>query len=327
MCRFHQHALYNKFSQSQRSSAKIESCYTSEMKTFSLLEAPSEKFVEIAVRKLDGNPKDYRDQPHPQEDFLLESKKYPIFVVADGVTLIQYILNSEPYPNPSPAGDVAKIFCQEFIKAAETQYETFTDTDMADCFVQANKAVQKYNTECGRTKNTVDYWKNDFYAATAAFVVIKDTLVYWGSICDSYVTHIQNGKVIFSSPQCSALKETDGPVFSGDPHDRKTKTIFTWKTKRNGINKENKRIGYGVITGEKESEKYLSSGKFKLKADDTVVLFTDGFEDFLKLPDFTSLLTTWPTDLESRIKNFTKKKSDEDPETFGHERSVIAIRI
>ncbi len=296
------------------------------MEIFSLLEAPSEKFVEIAVKKLGGNPDDYK-HPHPQEDFLLQSKKYPIFVVADGVTLIQYILDKEPYPNPSPAGDLAKIFCQEFIEAAEAKYETFEDGDIVDFFIQANEAVRKYNTGLGRTKDTVDYWKNDFYAATAAFVIIKENTVYWGSICDSYVMGFSNGKMIFSSPQCNALKEADGPTFTGDPNDKKAKTIFNWQTKRNGIDEQNRKIGYGVITGEKEAEKYLCSGKFDVKTGDIITVLTDGFEDFMKSSDFTSLFIPWPADLESKIKEFTHRKSQEDPETFGHERSIIAIKF
>ena len=297
------------------------------MKYFSILEAPSEKFIEFAIKKMGRKMEDFSQSGHVQEDFLLKSEKYPIFVVADGVTLIQYILDKKDYPNPSPAGDVARIFCEEFIKIAEEKYNSFQESDIGKIFETVNEAVGKYNSEHGRTKETVDYWDNDFYAATAAFVIIKEDKVYWGSICDSYVTHFdKNGLLKFCSPKCNELKQAEAPKFTSDTSDQKAKAMYAWNTNRNGINKNGERIGYGVVTGEPEALEYLSVGSFSIKQGDLVAILTDGFEDYIKLPEFISLFTSWPTDLESQIKNFTYKKAEEDPETFGHERSLIVIK-
>jgi hypothetical protein len=297
------------------------------MKYFSTLEAPSEKFVKLAIEKMGGKLEEFGNKSHPQEDFLLKSEKHPIFVVADGVTLIQYILDKKDYPNPSPAGEIARIFCEELIRSAESVYETFQESNVKDIFIKANEAVGKYNKEHGRTKETVDYWDNDFYAITAAFVVIKENVVYWGSICDSYVAYFdKNGVQNFISPKCNDLRQVEPPKFTGDPSDRKAKTIYTWSTTRNGINENGGRIGYGVVTGEPEAGEYLSSGSFQIKEGDLVTVLTDGFEDHLKLPDFISLFTCWPSSLESEVREFTHKKAEEDPETFGHERSLFVIR-
>ena len=53
---------------------------------------------------------------HPREDYFKISEKFPIFAVADGVTL-EY--SGGKYPNPSGAGEVAKIFCEAVIKETE----------------------------------------------------------------------------------------------------------------------------------------------------------------------------------------------------------------
>jgi hypothetical protein len=44
----------------------------------------------------------------PQEDYLLVSQKYPIYVVADGVSL--NMDEKVPYPADSGAGELAKLF-------------------------------------------------------------------------------------------------------------------------------------------------------------------------------------------------------------------------
>lgn len=296
------------------------------MKQFTILEAPSEKFIKLAVEKVGRKLEEFESTLHSQEDFLLKSEKYPIFVVADGVTLIQYILDKKNYPNPSPAGDVARIFCEEFIRHAEDKYESFKESDLKDTFKMANDVVGKYNKDHGRTKETVDYWNNDFYAITASFAIIKDSVVYWGSICDSYVMYFDSGgNLKFSSPKCNDLRQVESPKFIGDTTDKVAKIKYTWSTIRNGINDKGERIGYGVVTGEPEALDYLSSGSFPIQTGDTLVLLTDGFEDYMKLPEFISLLTSWSPNLESEVKEFTYQKTEEDPETFGHERSLIVV--
>lgn len=297
------------------------------MKSFSILEAPSEKFVKLALEKMGVKLEDFKNDIHSQEDYLLQSKKYPIFVVADGVTLIQYILDKKEYPNPSPAGAVAQIFCEQVVRSAESKYESFKDSDIKDIFTEANNAVRKYNTDHGRTKETVDYWDNDLYACTAAFVVIKDGVVYWASICDSYVMHFSStGTLEFSSPECHDLKQIDSPKYAGDSTDQIAKTKHRWSTARNGINEKGQRIGYGVVTGEPEALTYLSYGSFSMKEGDVLTLLTDGFENHVRLPDFISLFTSWSPDIESEFKELTHKKAEEDPERYGRERSIIVVK-
>ena len=101
------------------------------------------------------------DGARPREDYHAASKKYPIFAVADGVTL-------EPgpdgkYPDPSGAGEVARIFCTEVIKSAESLYEHFTASDLEKVFEDANRAVGEYNQARGRTKNKLNFWDMDLF--------------------------------------------------------------------------------------------------------------------------------------------------------------------
>ena len=69
---------------------------------------------------------------HAQEDYFIISKKYPIFVVADGVTL--NFDKVSDYPKISGAGEVAKIFCETVILAAEEKYEDFKEENFKEIF-------------------------------------------------------------------------------------------------------------------------------------------------------------------------------------------------
>lgn len=296
------------------------------MKTFSITELASEEFIKSVFRKYGWNLEKLKGKVHPHEDFFLISEKYPIFAVADGVTLIQFLAEKKEYPIPSPAGDVARIFCEELVKSAEARYKSFKDSDIKEIFRKANAAVGEYNREHGRAKETVDYWNTDFYAATAAFAVIKNDIVYWGSICDSYIMRFSSdGAIIFQSPDCNAKAEAEPPRFTGDVNDRKEKAQYIWSIKRNGIDENGKLVGYGVATGEETANRYLNFGSFRVLKGDLILVLTDGFENYVQLPEFISLFTKWPDDIKLRFVEFTAAKTKENPDKFGHERSLIVV--
>jgi len=80
-----------------------------------------------------------------REDYFTKSKKFPIFTVADGVTLI--VEPGKEYPNPSGAGRAAKIFCQCAVKNLEKIYCDFEKKNLQEIFEKANREVEKYNAK------------------------------------------------------------------------------------------------------------------------------------------------------------------------------------
>jgi len=122
------------------------------MKKFSLIEQTARQVIENAAKKYGLDLDKIKNVQPPQEDFILTSEKYPIFVVADGVTLVQFLIDKrDRYPDPSPAGEAARIFCQTLIEAAEERYESFDESTIREIFKVANEAVGRYNQEQGRT--------------------------------------------------------------------------------------------------------------------------------------------------------------------------------
>jgi hypothetical protein len=215
---------------------------------------------------------------HPQEDFFLSSSRYPIFAVADGVTL--KLDENGNYPNPSPAYDVAKIFCEVVVAEGEKIFNDATVDSIPEIFRTANDAVEVYNAS--------HHGGEALYGATAAFVIVKEKRVFWGSICDSYVAHFDASNILqFKSPL----------------------------------------TGYVVVNGKERANRYLNSGFFDVEDGDTVFLLTDGFEHYLTLRDF---MPTFDSDwdvLDGAIKSLTERMTREDPDKFGHERSMIAINF
>ncbi|MDO8510274.1 MAG: protein phosphatase 2C domain-containing protein [bacterium] len=276
--------------------------------------------------------------PRPKEDFFLTSNKYPIYVVADGVTLIPNERGN--YPNPSGAGAIAKIFCESVISAAEKAYENFSEIALVDVFREGNQAAYEYNASEGRTKETVDYWQHDLFAATTAFGLIKENKLYWWSLCDAGVSIFNDrDERTFTSPPCWSEKSRKKNL----PQDWEKVPLIErkkilWQKYRNGVNEQGEVIGYGVVTGEETAERYLNRGTVELTEDDLVTIYTDGYENYLNLAEFISSLRN-SNNLDTfdklsvnpeqsrRIDPFEKEKIAESPEKFGQERTLIAVIV
>ena len=264
------------------------------MQHLSIIEQPTNEAIHaftkknnLAIHLIYHLGEDYQ---HPQEEYLVALDNPPVFVVSDGVTLdFKKLIESEKkYPNPSPAGEVAKIFSEAVVESARSKYDNFSAEKTKDVFKDANGAVGKYNHKIG--KSDISGNITGFYAATGSFVVIKDSKAYWASICDSFVAHFDkemNTKFI-SSGLCTP---------------------------------------YAVINGEGKMAEYLENGVIDIEKGDRIFVFTDGFEHYVNNPDFLNLFKDWTDNLKEHIAKFSKEMNLKDPEKYGRERSLIAISI
>ena len=286
------------------------------------------KSISVFASLLTGFGIEVKDFPkcrHQREDFHKISKKYPIFAVSDGVTL--ELDKKGNYPKISGAGKVAEIFCEIIIKEAEKRYCDFTVPDLKKIFSDANLKIAEYNQLHGRIKDKINYWDFDLFASTGSYAIIKDKFVYWASMCDSSVIHLKkDGEIAFKSPNCWNILRKNLPANWLKISKNERKMIIR-RTYRNGVDKNGKLIGYGVITGEKEAERYLNFGKFEVEEGDVVMVLTDGFENYIKMEDFTKLFSEWPKNIKTEFKKITNQKSTEDPDKFGRERTIIVVKV
>ncbi len=271
-----------------------------------------------------------------KEDYFLQSHKFPIFTMADGVLLA--IKPGEPYLIPSGAGKVAEVFCRSAVKNAEKTYDSFGKEDVMDIFTEANAKVEKYNARRNRTKKTVNYFNIDYFSATVAFALVKNSELFWGAIGDTKIfLEDKNGKVEFSSSD--RVEEIERITAKKFPNPKpQQKKIFQQKYYRNKIGPDGKLIGYGVIDGEPEALRYVESGKAKIKKGDQLFIFTDGFTPYFKFPEFKKIFAKWSDNIEKEISEFIKDyifaNTPKDPEKqyrflykYAAEKSLIAIKL
>jgi hypothetical protein len=301
---------------------KFERKHKRLMRFLEPLAAVMDRFIE---KKLHHNLDRLETLAHPQEDYLETSSRFPIFAVADGVTLE---MNPDgTYPNPSGAGEAARLFCTHAICEAEKRYKEFSQDDLSETFLAGNKAVGAYNNSQGRVRNKLNYWNIDLFAATVTFGILKENKFYWASLCDCYVAHYDSDmRPKFRSPECwPAERRCFPPDWEQRPEDERKKEIR--RMYRNGVQSDGQMCGYGVATGEANAEKYLNTGVLELSQGDRVFLYSDGFEQYFNLPQFLDIFRLWPDNLQEQIEALTAAKSREDGANFGHERTIIALKI
>lgn len=122
------------------------------MKYFSIIEQPSKEAIRAFAEKRNLTEHFSESYTHPQEDYLIASDELPVFGVSDGVTLNfkKLIEDKKEYPNPPPAGEVAKVFCEAVQESAKNRYQNFKENDIKDLFRDGNNAVAKHSNEIGQ---------------------------------------------------------------------------------------------------------------------------------------------------------------------------------
>jgi len=292
---------------------------------FSIYRPVSQKFFNLAKKKylsvyqeknIKNIEKLYQYKNWPMEDSFFLNQNLPVFCVTDGVTLDPKIENG--YPNPSGAYLVADEFAKQTVKVGTQLYSNFIPDDLKKIFKSGNQAVKKINQKHGRLKSKINYLDFDLFACTAAFAVLKNNYLYWSTIADAFVAVFdKDGRQKFCSP--NGWRFMKMPKISTE----KERHVYIRKFLRNGF-KQGKKIGYGVATGEEKALKYLDYGKIKLTSGDLVILGSDGYYEYLSQIKFIKYLKN--QDKKSLVR-LEKELINSDPGKYGHERTLIAIKI
>ena len=106
----------------------------------------------------------------------------------------------------------------------------------------------------------------------------------------------------------------------------KEKVIKRHRDYRNAVDGD-KLIGYGVANGQENAIKYLKTGVAKLEKGNTVLIYTDGVENYIDIEEFVNIMSSWPKNIEQKIKGLVNKKSSEDSSKYGREKTLIAVRV
>ena len=276
---------------------------------------------------------------HPQEDALKHTDNS--FAIADGITrdpignldFSKFTMQdlAKTYPNPSPAKVAADKFVETFIEVLNNQTDNSIES-VRKAFKQSNLEIEKLN----KTHNpNPDYLDNDYWACVACGGVIKNNILYWGSIDDCKVKVFDKDfKIKLDSPNNHEVFEQ---YFHYSGH---TPQGFDWnkpewrkhvrKEFRNNLKQviDEKLVSFGALTGEESALNFISYGTIELEKGDYVLFYSDGFEDLVNSAEFKDLIDSVRT---TRNIELLKSKSLElglsDWRKFGRERSLILITI
>lgn len=250
-----------------------------------------------------------------REDSFVYDEQRKIACVADGVTrdfldgsVVSHDLNgmmkflNEEYPNPSPAREAADICTKTFLETMSLN--------------EANKRIWYYNLKNNLTET--DYLAKDLAGCTAAGFLEDNGIINYSFIADSRIAIINNKRNLrFKTPDEGPHSEgkrlyLESRVQENGGWNNSQARIDIRRDYRNNPN--NNYFSFGVLTGEKNAERYIETGMQPIRLGDYVLAFTDGITDIafnrkngieVLNQDFYNVLNQ---DNPSALKRFCQKR-------------------
>ena len=168
-----------------------------------------------------------------------------------------------------------------------------------------------------------DYLENDYYGAVGASALIEDNNLYYSYICDCGVAVFdKDGNLIFKTDD--DMEKVNKHFDTGS---------FTWNqpearviVRKNYRNKPHNEYSYGAITGESEFEHYLKEGSLKLNDSDIVIVYSDGFSNYLFDKDFYNNLISLINGDNLTFQNYLEKMGNNDYRKYGKEKTLVVMK-
>lgn len=80
---------------------------------------------------------------------------------------------------------------------------------------------------------------------------------------------------------------------------------------------------YGALTGEDSASDFIKCGQIKLEKNDIVVVYSDGFSEFLHEQEFISLILNFQ---QEKFEEYINMKSKEDYNKYGKEKTLVLFK-
>ncbi|KPJ57454.1 hypothetical protein AMJ49_00785 [Parcubacteria bacterium DG_74_2] len=254
----------------------------------------------------------------PNEDFYLISKKYPIFVIADGVTQAHFPTGE--YAFPKGAQTVAKIFCYTVSEFLENNFEKRkVKILIKKAFNLANKKIEEIN-EIEEITEKMDYWIYDYFDTVGIVGIIRKNTLYYGYVgdCGLAIFDQKNNLKFQTKDQIKHVLEKVKKIYKNwSCLNKKKRIIILHRDFRNNRS----RRGYGSFSGEDGVKNYYLINSITLTPGDLVVFYSDGFLNYFQFPEFIEILRQRN---KKALDSFTFKKAKEDYQEFGTDRTLIS---
>ncbi len=83
-------------------------------------------------------------------------------------------------------------------------------------------------------------------------------------------------------------------------------------------------VSFGAITGEDSAINFIKSGQIELSNGDLVLVYSDGFTNFLCNNEFISQIINFN---KNKFENYIEMKSQSDYEKYGKEKTLVLFKI
>ena len=257
----------------------------------------------------------------PNEDFYLISEKFPIFVVADGVTRGHFPTGE--YAFPAGAKSAVQIFCYSVLEFLENNWgKKKPKVLIKEAFDFANQKIRTLNF-IEEIDKRLNYFEYDWFCCVGVAGFIVKNLLYFGYVGDCGVAILdRKNKLKFQTKDmvAPAVKRAERLLKNWESLSQRERTIILRRDFRN--RKDGK--GFGAFTGEEGVKKYYRIGKKKIKAGDLIVFYSDGFLNYFQFPEFIEILRKGEKKL---LDDFSLQKAKESYEKYGTDRTLIAVKI
>lgn len=255
----------------------------------------------------------------PNEDFYLVSKKYPIFIVVDGVTQSHFEYNG--YAFPAGAKAAAEIFCYSALEFLEKNLKTTKDKKalIKMAFNFANKRIWELNKNEGIPER-LDYYVYDYFDCVGVAGLIFENKLFYCYVGDCGLTILDKNNNLKFQTKDEVIKAAKylEKISKKNNWNEKQKEIFWRKELRNHPSGKY----YGTFSGQEGVKKYYAMGNQLIRKGDLIVFYTDGFVEYLKFPEFIKILRRQD---KKALDNFTNQKAKENYQKFGTDRTLVAI--
>lgn len=260
-------------------------------------------------------------------NFPLEDQYYAegnTAIVADGITRDPIGISDlsscsfeemiEKYPRPSGA----ELAAREIVKSFST-----AEGSLKEKLIECNKSVKKLNNkhikEC-------DYLQNDYYGAVASCVKVMDDTLHYAYICDcGVIVYDKLGNIKFQTED-DKKKYCNSHMYKiGIPWHLPESRVIVRRDYRNNLNniEDGKCVSYGALTGEEAAVYFIRKGKVELSQGDIVVVYSDGFDNFLHEKEFIRHMLNFN---KKSFEEYVENMSNSDYNKFGKEKTLVIIK-
>lgn len=256
----------------------------------------------FVIRSIAATSRNKRDFYKPNEDFYINDEENKIFIVVDGVTR-----NHEEYVvgKGSAAEKVSRIFADDVYKNLLKKVSPdLADNEilnvMFECIKDGNLKIKEYNDS-----RTISEWQ--FYPATVGIVAtILNNKLYYAYVGDCLGFLFRNNtRVLFAEQQTKHLNFYKKQMTKKERY-------------KDNCNNINSKLAFGLLNGEETAIDMLRMSYIELKAEDTIVLSSDGLENFFFLERPENIIGLKETEIlkKSEIYDVNPYSQYADDKTF-----------